>query len=160
MVIKFYKTTSEKNDLNKMLENENIITGTLKDNCDILNPTITFKYDNNLLLYNYAYIEAFNRYYFIDSFNIIGKTVEITFHVDVLYTYKNDIKNSYATITRSNRGNKYIPDNRIVKSSNVIQTFRKLGGGVIPYNSYILVVAGDVLTFDSTNRSTHGEGEE
>lgn len=142
MVVKFYKTTDDKNSLSKNLTEEKQITGHLKDNCNVLNPVIIFNYDANLLAFNYCRIDNFNRFYYVEGFNIIGKTIEITLHVDVLTTYANDIKNSYATITRSNNGNKYLNDNRVSKCASYTQIFRKLGTGLARYNSYMVIVGG------------------
>lgn len=142
MDVKLYKTTAEKNALNKLITNEIIKNGHLKDNCDILNPVIVVNYDASILSYNYARIDAFNRFYFISDISINKQTIELTLKVDVLTTYSGDIKNSYATIIRSNKGSKMIPDNRITQKVSKTYTTRKLGAGLIPSDTYVIMLGG------------------
>ena len=56
----------------------------------------------NLSGYNYAYIEDFNRYYFIDSITSERANLWLlTLRCDVLMTYKSQIGNLTGTIDRS-----------------------------------------------------------
>lgn len=91
MNITLYKTKSESNKINKTLTSSMSFTGTLKDECSVLNPTIFIESDN-LSDYNYLYIKEFNRYYFINDIkNVRNNIWSITGEVDVLYTYKDKI---------------------------------------------------------------------
>lgn len=115
--INLYNYSGEPNRLDKTLGGTTLtLTGTLKEGADVINPVIEF-YDVggttlNLDDYNYMYIGAFGRYYFITDI-IVDRTnvVFISGHVDVLNTYKNDIKNLQAMATRSEyEYNAYITD--------------------------------------------------
>ena len=73
MIDKFLKNNSEYNTINK--DTELIVEKTiaLKSECDIVNPYLILKFDDNLSLSNYAYIPQFKRYYFITSIEILTK---------------------------------------------------------------------------------------
>lgn len=101
MVIKLYVSRDEKNVLHKVLFDESEIEGRLKDETSITDPTIIINH-HNPALYNYVYIQEFNRYYFITDIRSIRNNIwEISMHVDVLMTYKDQIKTCSAVIDTS-----------------------------------------------------------
>ena len=69
MIVKLYSKFAKRNNSTKTPTGGVEYTGTLKDNCDILNPVVIFQaagaVDYFPASYNYAYIDAFERYYFI-----------------------------------------------------------------------------------------------
>ena len=75
----------------------------LKDGCSILTPAI--KLDLGLSVdpsqYNYAYIPAFGRYYFIEDWFFNERLWTAHLNVDVLATYKTEIGNSSLYILRA-----------------------------------------------------------
>ena len=71
MDIIFYKSTNEVNSFPKSLTDGVTISGTLRSECDILNPVIEFTGIGVDIPYNYCYIPTFKRYYFILNFPII-----------------------------------------------------------------------------------------
>lgn len=82
----------------------------LKDGCGILNPTI--KIDMGLSSdpsdYNYAYISAFGRYYFIEEWYFEDALWTASMRVDVLATYKSQIGSASLYVLRAaaaNNGN-------------------------------------------------------
>ena len=125
--------TGEKNKVNKKVSWDWSNSGTLKEGSDIINPAILLEaYADEVCGYNYAYIPAFKRWYFIqntESFRS-GLTV-VTMTVDVLMSYKEAIMNSTAIITRSSKNGDQqfdLPDERYpVKQSE--KTY------VIPFDS-------------------------
>ena len=76
---------------------------TLKDGCSIDRPTVSFSGGSAIMAtLNYAYIDAFGRYYFIRDRNMLVNGVcELTLESDPLQSFKNYIDNVSATITRS-----------------------------------------------------------
>ena len=103
MTIKLYTNISETNALNKTLTELVALTGTLREESSILDPVILM---SDIDLYvgaaNYAYIEEFNRYYFITNIDAVRNNLwRLSFHVDVLYTYREQIKNNYAIVERN-----------------------------------------------------------
>lgn len=101
MTITFYKFTGLRNSFPKSLGNGTTVTGTLKNECDLLNPIIVFN-GIELKEYNYCYINEFNKYYFIENFSIItNELLEISLHIDVLQTYSQQLLNCYCVVSRS-----------------------------------------------------------
>lgn len=76
----------------------------VKDVSSILTPVIEIadtKGTNQIPLFNYAYISAFKRYYFIDDISYTVGTWTLSMHCDVLASFKNDIMNSRQYVIRS-----------------------------------------------------------
>lgn len=91
--------------------------GTLRSDCDIMNPSIMLEASaDEICGFNYAYIAEFGRWYFIQNVNAYRTGLSIvTMTVDVLYTYKESILNSNAIVCRSSRTGDAIhelPDDR------------------------------------------------
>lgn len=141
MNIVLYKNNSERNKLDKNIINATTIIGQLKESTDILNPTFIVEYNQNYYNFNYVHVPVFNRYYYIENINVVGKTLELSLHVDVLMSHKNDIKQSKATITRSDKGSVYLNDNRIVNTAQHSITHRRIGTGFTKQDVYGLVLA-------------------
>lgn len=142
MNIQIGRTNSEPNRLDKVFTVVKNIQGNLNHDSNVINPTIVFEYDEALVGCNYAYIPAWNRYYYITDIRIINQTIMIAFHVDVLKTYSSNIKGSVAHITRSSKGNKYIPDPLATQTENRSWQFRSLGTGLQAGVHYIITKAG------------------
>lgn len=107
MEIRLYYTRNANNTINKVLENEIVFQIQFKDIADIINPTVKIKYQGKLQV-NYAYIPDFDKYYFITDSEIYPTNIHtLSLQVDVLETYKEDILESKATVSRSNRSNEY-----------------------------------------------------
>lgn len=91
MNIYFYSTKSESNRLEKVLENETLLSGTMKNGIDLMNPVL--QVTTNLLQFNYCYIPSLSRYYFIDKVEITRTHLYTLYlKLDVLQTYKEQIK--------------------------------------------------------------------
>ena len=146
MNITFYKTKSETNKINKTLSDAITITGSIKDNINIVYPSITVQYNTSLLTCNYCYIPVFNRYYFINSVEIDGDILVIALTCDVLMSFKNDILSSKVRVVRSSSSKiKYLPDSLITQTAKTNYTFKKLGTGFNVSentNNYVLVLSG------------------
>lgn len=114
MKITLYQNSSDKRVLNKALveleqhEGE-IIEGTL------LNPVIRLKSTTNAINANYLYCDITGRYYFITDYEMLrGQIIVIKCSVDVLYTYKEQIKALNATMLRNEFiESNYIPDTNL-----------------------------------------------
>ena len=119
----------------------------LKENTSVVNPTFLFSFlgQDNIRKANYLYVPAFGRYYFIN--NIVEKTgrvFEIACHVDVLHTYKGNIKQLTALILRQeNIYHPYIEDNKLLVRNDRFfdkKIIGKVGNGTDNY--YITVNNG------------------
>ena len=74
---------------------------------NVLTPVVRFR-TSTPVTFNYVYIESLNRYYFVSEKQQDGDICTVRLRVDVLFTYKDIILNSTATLTKSENGNKYI----------------------------------------------------
>lgn len=136
--------TAPKNRLFRKLTGELTSTGTLKESCDVLNPVLTMAYNAYHVNINYAYIADFGRYYFIENYVIDGDLVHIKLHVDVLYTYRQQILRSQCIAMRSS--SKYsigLQDDFIKAEQGYRYNFSKFPYTFGGANScYILTVTG------------------
>ena len=121
--IVFLKMTSENNTIGKTFGNALQLEGKLIYNQSILTPSIVI--DGDAIGYNYAYIPAFNRYYYITN-NVVknGTMQEISMQCDALQSYASAIKECYGIGARSgNMTNYYVNDDAItVKQGKSIIT--------------------------------------
>ena len=101
MKLTLYKTTDQNNTINKNLTDPLEININLKRSEDQERPRLLLKNDNDKYKgYNYAYIDFFKRYYFVESTsNNNDRIIELQLETDVLETYKDDILNATGNIT-------------------------------------------------------------
>lgn len=88
-------------DKTKYLVSKGNVTGTFRGSVNIVAPNFVIE-SNSVPEFNYVYIEDLNRYYFVRT--IVARTFnlyEITCDVDVLMTYRQDILNTSALISRT-----------------------------------------------------------
>lgn len=115
MIIKLYKCFSENERVDKtdtIVEVKTMEGALRQENVTVVNPVITLQYSSEIFKCNYAYIPEFNRYYFINDFsNIVNNIVEISLHVDVLMSFKDEwLQNAGYVDTSLNYGNFYLND--------------------------------------------------
>lgn len=142
--IVLYKNNSEDIKLDKDITQVKSMSGDLKNETSIINPTIRFIGSvEDIADCNYMYISAFKRYYYIRDIKSIRNNIyEITAHVDVLMSYKDQIRNCTGIVARNeNDYNLYLDDGVFKCYSNpMIQTFN-FPNGFGDFN-FILAVAG------------------
>ena len=91
--ISLFKTASENNRVVKVLTDEKQLSGELRNQTSVLNPTIRIESSDNISTYNYAYISEFGRYYYItDIVSVRTKCWVVSLRCDVLMSYKNEIQ--------------------------------------------------------------------
>ena len=74
----------------------------MKTVSSVMNPVITIADpNNNIPLYNYAYISSFDRYYFIDDIRYNTGVWTLSLRCDVLASFKEDILSSTQYVLRS-----------------------------------------------------------
>lgn len=92
MKLKIYNNKSNKNIINKKIEEIQEISFNFKDNSDITNPILilqTYKTGN------YCYIPDLKRYYYIDRIELMkGGFYRLYLEIDVLMSYKDEIINA------------------------------------------------------------------
>ena len=102
MKLILYKTTDPRNKLNKTLTAGKEILINLKRDEPKENPRIKISNTNLTDNYNYAYIEVFDRYYFINSITKLNFSLsELEFETDLLSTYKDIVLASTGLISHA-----------------------------------------------------------
>ena len=144
MEITLCVNNSEKNKLGKTLSNLNIFSGSLKEVTSAINPIVIMELENPTG-YNYAYIPEFGRYYFIDDIVSIRTGLwRISMKVDVLESFKNEIRGIPVILSDSTETGKelYLPGkvwkSKVKELTDIVQFPTGL-----PDNGYfILITAG------------------
>lgn len=111
MELKLYNTPDDANVLNKTLNLISTHDITLKDDSSISAPVIRLKDARTDLdvIANYAHIEAFGRYYYVTNMVSLNKDIwQLALSVDVLESFKADILDSQAEITRHMKKGDYL----------------------------------------------------
>jgi len=144
MNISLYTNLSDKNVMDKVLYHNADITGTLREDCSIINPVI--KLENmtatQLKECNYCYIPDFGRYYYINNIVCKNKLYELTMHVDVLMSFKDGIRANDAVISRQeNNYNLYLQDGVFKTYANPHYEIKQFPAGFSGYH-FIFSVAG------------------
>lgn len=110
-----YISNSEKNKVDKNLTLlEEKVNCIYKDDTNVLNPTILLEFSEQIKNANYIYLSDKNRYYFVTNKKMTnGGKIALELEVDVLTSFKTEIRNIEATITRNeNKKNGYLVDNQ------------------------------------------------
>lgn len=96
MKITFYSNKSDAIVVDKEINSISTINNAkIINETDILNPSIIVSrnfYDSLFSQANYLYIDKLKRYYFINNISFADSMIVIDCTVDVLMTYKEDIK--------------------------------------------------------------------
>ena len=101
MTITFYSNASSRETVNKNISEIKTVTGTFKNDVDMLNPELQINYDTNLLSANYCYIDVFNRYYFCEISVGVGGVILVSCSVDVLMSHKNQFLQTSQKVVRN-----------------------------------------------------------
>lgn len=146
--VSFGSTTSEKRQLDKAVSYSVSVTGVLRNETNVVNPSILVEANISTLSgCNYMSIPSFNRVYFItDIRSINNKLCEVSGHCDVLSTYKEGIRSNNAIVGRSaTRGNwnLYLND-PMLKVTNKSIILNKTGWTAFPKDqfSFMLITMG------------------
>ena len=142
MTIQLYTNYSDKIVVDKTITQVGSdITGTLRENCSIIDPII--KMETNPIGSNYAYISEFGRYYYINNIVCVGKLFEVQMHVDVLMSFKSGIRSNNAVVSRQEKMyNLYLQDGVFKEQANPHYEIKKFPSGFNSFN-FILAVSGD-----------------
>lgn len=141
MQITLYNNSSPTNKITKKITPVLEITGALRGEADIVNPSIRI-YAPTLPHFNYAYIPEFRRYYYLRNVRAVRNDMfDITLQSDPLMSF--DLSNvSGVVIETQSGGNNYLPARnwvRMVKTKTDILNF---GAGLLDTGEYILITAG------------------
>lgn len=148
MNIILYTTGSERNMINKVLENDLVLTGSLRDESSVVNPSFVIEHINPSS-YNYCYIEEFGRYYFINEIVSVRTNLwRISCSVDVLMSYRPQILALDVIISDDT-----LPDTETYVNGEVWKTTVKTKTDIISFphglleqGEYILITSGGSVT--------------
>lgn len=103
MTLTLYSNASEYAALDKELTQVLSLTGTLREESSIIDPVILVEgLGEHVTEINYAYIPEFGRYYFITNIESVRADLwRLSFHVDVLHTYADSIRENSGIIERN-----------------------------------------------------------
>lgn len=144
MEITLYVNNSEVNRIGKNLTNAFTLSGTLREQTNVIQPDILITMGNPTE-YNYAYIPLFKRYYFIKDITSVRNGLwRLHLTVDTLETYKNEILNCSCILDNTNEtgldnyltGGNWVAK---VKDKTEIKTFPN---GLLDTGEFILITAG------------------
>lgn len=105
--IKTFVYNGKPNEVNKTLQANEEYTGVLNATFNVLTPVVRFR-TRTPVTFNYVYIESLNRYYFVSEKQQDGDICTVRLSVDVLFTYKDIILNSSATLVKGDNVNKFV----------------------------------------------------
>lgn len=121
MTITLYKNVSDKRNLNKNITEIKTVSAITKGDINIISPTLIIQYFSTD--FNYCYISEFNRYYYVNSISLLnGQRIQLELSVDVLMSYKEEIKNLTVNVLRyENIEPTFLTDSRIPLFSDTVQ---------------------------------------
>lgn len=138
------RNTSELNKLDKTLTTITTLTGTLKTETSIIDPVIIVEGAlSDLKTCNYCTIPEFGRSYFVNNIRSIrNNLIELSCHVDVVSTYKSQIRSQFAIVHKQeNNWNLYLNDGSFKCYQNPIVLTKKFSNGFTT-PSFVMAVAG------------------
>ena len=143
MEIVLYNNASEKNKIGKIITEVATLTGEIKESSSIINPTILIEYSNPTA-FNYVYIDAFGRYYFVNDVIVVrNNLLRVSLTVDVLESFKTTILTQHVILDKNkNNFEKYLADENLktlVKTKTDIVNFPN---GLLNSGEFILITAG------------------
>ena len=146
MNVSLYYNSSDNNRLSKSISGAGSYSGTLREQCSVLEPTILIE-AGNISGANYMYIPEFGRYYYItDIVSVRNGLWAVSGHVDVLMTYQNAIRGCGAVLARSETlYNLYLDDDQFLIDAPrqfVCKAFPNRAPEVTEGASFVLTVAG------------------
>lgn len=142
--ITFGRNRSEVNKMDKDVATIATYNGVLKNGSSIIDPVITIDGDiTSVVNANYITIPSFSRSYFIkDIVSVSNRLFEVSAHVDVLSSFKSQIRNNYAIVYRQkDLWNLYLDDGSFKIYQNPIVTTKSFPQGFTE-QEFVLAIAG------------------
>lgn len=139
--VTFYTNSSDNNVLNKSISSTTSATVVFKENVDLIEPVLILQNNNYIQVSNY--MEMLGRYYYITSIECMpGNLLKVKARVDVLMSYRDQIKANNAIITRNaNNINTYIPDSKMkITSYTTVNTIQASAGFSNSLKYYLLAI--------------------
>lgn len=144
VVCDIYYNSSENNKLDKDLSLVLSTSVMFKENTDLIDPYIILDTSDDLTGCNY--MKLHDKYYYIQSVECLpGNMYGIKGHVDVLMTYRDQIRNQTALVSRNlNAYNRFLKDERIqLNAYEQVKTLKFSSGFSKTMQYYLVTIGGD-----------------
>lgn len=144
MTIVLKTNASEAIRLDKELTTVSTLTGSLREGTSITDPTVLIEADlDDLGAVNYFEITDFGRKYFVTGMTSVRNgLVQISGHVDVLSSFKAQIRENKAIIARQEKDwNLYVNDGSFRVYQNPLVLTKKFPSGFTT-TEFVLAIAG------------------
>lgn len=135
---------SDKTAIDKTISDIAVLSGVLKSDTSIIDPIIVFEGNiSNYVNCNYMTIPTFGRSYFVNNITSIRNGLfEISAHVDVLSSFKTQIRGNSAIVRRQeNEWNLYLNDGSFRVYQNPMVLTKEFSAG-FSAPEFVLAVAG------------------
>ena len=140
MNITLYVNSSEKNKIGKALTTVDVLQGSIKGESSIINPTILIEYDNPTA-FNYVYIDAFSRYYFVNDVIVVRNgLLRVSLTVDVLESFAAAILSQNVIIDKNTTDfDLYLPDENLLTLVKTKTDIINFPSGLLESGEFILI---------------------
>lgn len=145
MEVIFCYNQSDARAINKTLSYGAPFEGIPVNEVSSMNPIIRFE-SEDVMFYNYAYIPELLRYFSVKDRTCYREGIwDITFEIDVLMSFRNDIMALTAVVDKQSNpeiGDEYIDDGSLVADNVCFTTVYEFSNGFNSTGEYILITAG------------------
>lgn len=142
MQIVVYTTSSDPRKIDKQTTLVATLTGSLRNVSEVVTPTITIEYATEPN-FNYAYIGAFGRYYFVVDYKSVRNGIwEIRLKSDPLMSFDISGVSGIVKETQSANGNNYLDGRNWVTSVKDKTDIKVFPYGLLDTGTFILITAG------------------
>lgn len=150
MDIILYQTTSERERINKDLSSSLPLSGYLRGECSVTNPSFNIEVTNPSD-YNYCYIPDFGRYYYITNIVSVRTNIwRIDCDVDVLMSFKDAILNLDVIVSDISLGESpvstYYSGEQWASTVRTKTDIINFPDGLLDNGEYILITSGGVAS--------------
>lgn len=146
MQVKLCNTPSERNIINKYIDEVATVNAVIKGELSVETPVLILDYTGDSNNINYMVIPELHRTYFInDIIKLTGQRYEIHGKSDVLESFKNDILAMNCIINKqqgATQSNMYLDDGSFVLENKEFNTVINFPNGFNDTGEYILITAG------------------
>lgn len=139
--ITLYKTTSERNEIKKKLTEVITISGSTKENFDVINPSILVSLEG-IPDANYCYVDVTDKYYYVRYVAENNGLIRLNLFEDVLMSFKTPLLNCEVLVSRSKDGDPYINGDNFVETSQTATEVINFNNGFLENPLNILISAG------------------
>lgn len=141
--ISLQNNSSPINKIGKSISTITTVTGSLKNESDVIRPEILIECDSSILSANYMTIDTLHRKYFIEEIQSVRNNLWLVrARVDVLDTYASQILANSAVVLRQENNFNLLLNDGVFKCKQDPRIFyRKFPSGLGDFN-YILITQG------------------